>query len=64
MLIGKSRVDSHQYHCETMILSLLPHTKRMLNVLMEEAVAAKNAPGESLMFWYKSQLNDPNRRHI
>ena len=64
MLMGKSQVDSHQYYRETMNLLLLPHTKRIMNVLMKEAISANNVSEESLMFWYRSQLNVRSEQHI
>ena len=64
MLMGKSQVHIHQYYCETMNLPLLPHTRKIMNVLVKEAISANNVSGASLMFWYGSQLNVCSKQHI
>ena len=64
MLMGQSQDDRHQYYCKTMNLSLLPHAKIMLKVLMREAIIANNVSGISSVFWYGSQLNFDNEEQL
>ena len=62
MLMDSIKVDQHQYYCEIMDLSLLPHIKDLLIILIKEAINVSNASSESFMFWYHKQLTLSNEK--
>ena len=64
LLMLPEMVDKHQYYRETMNLNLLPHTKTLINVLMEQSIEAGYSSGESIMNYMKRILNKRDAKSL